>query len=129
MQPAKDFIPSNSPEQEAVFAVLSATSPNDRYKLVFDWYQAIEESPGSIDIGGEPDSAPLLIDLRLGISNRFEFCGTPCGYDWGCWIDSTRFALAGWSDEEIAGLASQLERLREDFAAVASTPMGQEHAA
>lgn len=29
-------------------------------------------------------------------------------------------ALAGWSDAEIAGLAEQLERLREDFAAVAT---------
>jgi DNA-binding MarR family transcriptional regulator len=29
-------------------------------------------------------------------------------------------ALAGWSDGEIAGLAAQLERLREDFAAVDS---------
>ena len=29
-------------------------------------------------------------------------------------------ALSGWSEEEIAGLAAQLERLREDFASVAS---------
>jgi hypothetical protein len=38
-------------------------------------------------------------------------------------------ALAGWSDAEIAALAAQLERLREDFAAVASPPTRQEHAA
>jgi DNA-binding MarR family transcriptional regulator len=35
-------------------------------------------------------------------------------------------ALAGWSDAEIAGLAARLERLREDFAAVAT---GQERTA
>src|SRR4051794_18414086 len=35
-------------------------------------------------------------------------------------------ALADWSDAEIAGLAAQLERLREDFAAVAA---GQERTA
>jgi hypothetical protein len=38
-------------------------------------------------------------------------------------------ALSGWTDTEIAGLASQLERLREDFASVASPPIRQEHAA
>jgi DNA-binding MarR family transcriptional regulator len=38
-------------------------------------------------------------------------------------------ALSGWSDAELASLASQLERLRADFAAVASIPTRQEHAA
>ena len=44
-------------------------------------------------------------------------------------VSTATSALCGWSDEEIAGLASQLERLREDFAAVASIPTRQEHAA
>jgi DNA-binding MarR family transcriptional regulator len=39
-------------------------------------------------------------------------------------------ALEGWSEEQLASLAAQLERLRDDFSAVASaTPLRQEHAA
>lgn len=103
VQAAKNVFPYASPEDEAAFDVLSAASPNGRYKLVFDWYQAIDEDEGSVNIGGEPDSAPLLIDLRLGLSNQFESCGTSCGYHWGCWIDSTRFALAGWAEVDVRG--------------------------
>jgi DNA-binding MarR family transcriptional regulator len=44
-------------------------------------------------------------------------------------VDMTAKALSGWSDTELAALAGQLERLREDFAAVASAPTRQEHAA
>ena len=35
-------------------------------------------------------------------------------------------ALDGWSEDEVAALAQQLERLREDFATVASAPTRQE---
>jgi DNA-binding MarR family transcriptional regulator len=38
-------------------------------------------------------------------------------------------ALDGWSQDEVAELARWLERLREDFAAVASAPTRQEPAA
>jgi DNA-binding MarR family transcriptional regulator len=38
-------------------------------------------------------------------------------------------ALAGWSEEELATLAAQLERLREDFAAVASIQTREDRAA
>jgi DNA-binding MarR family transcriptional regulator len=44
-------------------------------------------------------------------------------------VSTATSALSGWSDQEIADLASQLERLREDFAAVASIPTRQENAA
>jgi DNA-binding MarR family transcriptional regulator len=36
-------------------------------------------------------------------------------------VDSAAIALSGWSEAEVAALAEQLERLREDFAAVAET--------
>src|SRR5258705_8457127 len=91
-QPLSDF-ESLSQEEAAAFEALTARSPNGRYRLVFDRYQAISEEDGAVDISGEPDSAPLLIDERRRLAHTFEFCGTPCGYDWGCWIDSTRFAL------------------------------------
>jgi len=85
-------------------AVLGEQSPGDHYRLVFDGYQDVSESDGKIEIGGEPDSAPWLFDLRLGSANRFEFCGTSCVFDYGCWLDSLRFALAGWEfDEESRG--------------------------
>jgi DNA-binding MarR family transcriptional regulator len=35
-------------------------------------------------------------------------------------------ALSGWSEDDVASLATKLERLREDFAAVTSTPIRQE---
>ena len=38
-------------------------------------------------------------------------------------------ALSHWTADELSALAAQLERLRDDFAAVASTPTRQEHAA
>jgi DNA-binding MarR family transcriptional regulator len=44
-------------------------------------------------------------------------------------VETATAALAGWSDAEIAALAAQLERLREDFAAVATASTRQEHAA
>jgi len=102
VQPAGNLNPQ-APEESATFEVLSAVSPGGRYKLVFDWYQEIDEDAGGINIGGEPDSAPLLIDLRLERSNQFETSGTMGGYHWGCWIDSTRFALAGWAEEGASG--------------------------
>ena len=44
-------------------------------------------------------------------------------------VSTATSALSGWSDQEIADLASQLERLREDFAAVASIPTRQKNPA
>jgi hypothetical protein len=78
--------------------VISAESPGGRYTLVFDVYLELEKAGGRVLVGGEPESSPLLLDRRTGTSNTFEFCGTSCGYQWGCWIDSVRFVLAGWRD-------------------------------
>jgi DNA-binding MarR family transcriptional regulator len=41
-------------------------------------------------------------------------------------VDTASCALGDWSEEEVAALAKQLERLREDFATVASAPTRQE---
>ena len=41
-------------------------------------------------------------------------------------VNTTASALSGWSEDEVAALAKQLERLREDFAAVAAAPTRQE---
>jgi hypothetical protein len=91
------------PEDEVAMEVLSARSPGGRYELVFDQYQEVTEDESGVDVGGGPDSAPLLIDFKSKSVNRFEFCGTPCGFQWGGWVDSTRFALAGWEEVDAAG--------------------------
>lgn len=106
VQPLKNVYPPPA-EQESAFRVLSARSPDGRYNLIFDWYQNIEESGDELDISGEPDSAPLLLDQRLGISNQFETCGTGCSFDWGVWLSPSSFALAGWQDEEGMGRHNQ----------------------
>jgi hypothetical protein len=102
VQPLGNVYP-NKEEGDATFEILSANSPDGRYKLVFDWYQTVEEEEGEVGIGGEPDSAPLLLDLREGVSNQFTTCGTPCGFHWGAWISPTRFVLGGWQEIDAAG--------------------------
>lgn len=91
------------PGLDAARPVLEAESPDGHHRLVFDQYQSVTESESGIEIGGEPDSAPLLLDLRADASNRFEFCGTPCGFHWGLWLDNDRFALGGWQDADETG--------------------------
>ena len=98
LQPLKAFYPPDE-EHEPVFRVLSARSPDNRYNLIFDWYQAIEESNGEIDIGGDADSGPLLLDFRDGTARLFDICGTPCTSDWGAWLSPTKFVLAGADTE------------------------------
>ncbi|HWK29937.1 MAG TPA: MarR family winged helix-turn-helix transcriptional regulator [Solirubrobacter sp.] len=47
----------------------------------------------------------------------------------GHMVASATAALSGWDEGEIAALAASLERLRADFAAVASTPIRHKEAA
>jgi hypothetical protein len=100
-QPLSDF-DSLSQEEGAAFEALTARSPDGRYRLIFDRYQVISEDDGEVDISGEPDSAPLLIDERRRLTDTFEFCGTPCSFDWGCWINSVSFALGGSAEIDSA---------------------------
>jgi hypothetical protein len=95
VQPLKDVYPPPK-ESAAAFRILSARSADGRYDLIFDRYQCVEESGDEIDIGGDADSAPLLLDLKRGISNQFDFCGpSSCAFQWGVWVSPTRFVLAG----------------------------------
>lgn len=97
VQPLKNMYPPLA-GNDVVFEILSAESPDRRYWLVFDWYQGISEEEGKIEIGGDADSAPLLLDRRDGVSNQFASCGTPCGFHWGAWLSPTRFVLGGWTE-------------------------------
>jgi hypothetical protein len=104
-QPAQDFISERGLND--VIEVLGERSPYGRFHLVFDRYQAITEENGEIEIGGDPDSAPVLLDLRHGTASVFESCGTPCGFHYGVWISPTRFALGGWQEVDPAGTRKQ----------------------
>jgi len=112
-----DSLPAD--EQSITFDVLGAESPDRRYKLIFDWYQSITVEEDAIEIGGEPDSAPLLLDLHRRVSNQFRFCGTPCGYHWGSWLSPTEFVLAGWQELDAKG--SRLQGSLEFYSITDST--------
>ncbi len=77
-------------------------SPTGRYLLVADAYWALaDECDGENPGGGEPDEAAVLIDYQQRSCDTFLFCGTPCTYDWGGWIDSMHFVLAGTESDEM----------------------------
>jgi hypothetical protein len=92
VQSLRDFTAMGTRDSLRVFSI---DSPGERYTLVFDRYQGIIDAGGVIGIGGNVDSAPVLIDHRRGLANTFAFCGPACAFEWGAWIDSSRFAVAG----------------------------------
>jgi len=56
----------------------------------------------AVSSGVEPDSQVLLIDE----DNNFErllFCGTPCSWGTGGWIDNDRFYVAGSEERDPLG--------------------------
>jgi uncharacterized protein (DUF2249 family) len=98
-------------ESAAAFRILSARSPDGRYDLIFDRYQCVLEDGEEIEIGGDADSAPLLLDLKRGVANQFDFCGpSSCAFQWGVWVSPTRFALAGTLlDERTMGTRGRVQ--------------------
>ena len=103
-QPQPDATPWEFPKpaDEEGLTALVVPSPDGRYRLLIDRYQVITGG----EIGGEPDSAPVLLDTRTGRTYTFEFCGTTCGFHWAAWIDSTRFVLGGWGEADSHGQRS-----------------------
>ena len=81
--------------------VLGETSPTGRYGLVENAYRTTPDPGVPNSAGGEPDAAAILIDYGRRTCDMFLVLGTPYTFDWGAWVDSTHFALAGSeSDEE-----------------------------
>ena len=81
--------------------VLGEISPTGRYVLIADAYRALPDSEVENPAGGEADEAAVLIDYQRRTCDVFLVLGTPYTLDWGGWVDSTHFALAGSeSDEE-----------------------------
>ena len=84
--------------QDRTFDLLGVPSPDSFHTLHVDTYQYIAYMGNKLEVGGEPDSKPSLIDHRTGLEGVLRQCGTTCGFHWGTWISPTRFALGGWSD-------------------------------
>lgn len=77
-------------------ALIDVLSPDSAHSLDFDTYLDFErDESGKIVLGREPDSAPVLADLRSDSLWHVEFCGTPCFFDGAYWADNHRFALTG----------------------------------
>ena len=83
-------------ETELAFKLLSMRSPDGRYILDVDSYQVAFLTGDTLEMGGEPDSQPLLMDLSDSTEAVLQFCGPGCGYHWGAWLSPSRFALGGW---------------------------------
>jgi hypothetical protein len=97
-----ESLPPDQRDDEGLRA-LTVIAPGERYALLIDRYQSVGESENGIEIGGEPDSAPMLIERRTGRTDTFEFIGTMSGYHWGAWLDSSRFVIGGWGEASAAG--------------------------
>lgn len=87
-------------DSSVLAAVLGEPSPSGRYVFVADAYQALPDPGVDNPAGGEADEAAVLIDYQKRTCDVVQVCGTPCTYDWGGWVDSTHFALAGSESDE-----------------------------
>jgi hypothetical protein len=74
---------------------LDVWSPDSTRWLNHDFYIEAGEEGGSIEFGGDVDSAPVLGDVKRDSVGRLDFCGTPCAFDGAWWIDDSRFVLIG----------------------------------
>jgi len=63
----------------------------------------------AISSGAEPDSQVMLID-KYNNFERLLFCGTPCSWNTGDWIDNYRFYVLG-SEEYENGLRAPVIHL------------------
>ena len=81
---------------DLAYALLAFKSPDGRYVLDVDWYQIIAPAGDSLEVGGDADSQPVLVDRGARTESVLQFCGTACGFHWGRWLSPTRFAIGGW---------------------------------
>jgi hypothetical protein len=82
-------------EERAQLRVFGVTSPDSTRVVNPDAYLVVTRTDNGVDVAGEPDSKPVLIDLKTKSVATLEFCGTGCGYDGAFWLDPLRFALTG----------------------------------
>jgi hypothetical protein len=91
------------PADYLAFQLLGLRSPDRRYILDVDSYQAVQPDGDSLIVGGEPDSRCSLIDERSMTELVLHQCGTPAGYHWGRWLSGDSFAVGGWNDADDFG--------------------------
>ncbi len=85
-------------EKPASFGKFMVYSPNKEKALDFYSYQneLKEKKDGKLEIvGGSPDSQVLLFDEENGVAKRLLFCGTPCHFDDGYWINNNEVVISG----------------------------------
>jgi hypothetical protein len=90
-------------ETELAFRLMSARSPDGRFILDVDAYQVAFPMGDTLEMGGEPDSQPALIDLADTTESVLQFCGPGCGFHWGTWLSPSRFALGSWQQADDHG--------------------------
>ncbi len=94
-------------EDAATAAAFTVTSPNGRFDLEIDTYQAIVEYGDELEIGGEPDTRAAIFDRQTRTESVLS-----CGERWpaatGAAGSTTIFALGGW---ERFGLRAMEARL------------------
>lgn len=74
---------------------LDVWSPDSTRWLNHDFYIEASEEGGSVEFGGDVDSAPVFGDVKRDSVARLDFCGTPCAFDGAWWVDNSRFVLIG----------------------------------
>ena len=82
-------------EERARLRVFGVYSPDSTRVVNPDAYLVLTRTETSVSIAGEPDSKPVLIDLKTKSVATLAFCGTDCHYDGAFWLDPLRFALTG----------------------------------
>jgi hypothetical protein len=80
--------------------IMGELSPSGRQVLIPDIYRELPDSEVDNPAGGEADEAAILIDYERRTCDMFLVHGTPYTFDWGCWVDSTHFALAGSESDD-----------------------------
>jgi len=69
--------------------------------LIADAYRALPDPEVQNAAGGEVDEAAVLIDYQKRTCDVFLVFGTGFTFDWGAWVDSTHFALAGSESDDL----------------------------
>lgn len=82
-------------EERARLRMFGVYAPDSTRVVDPDSYLEVSREATRISVGGEPDSKPVLIDLKTRSVTVLEFCGTDCSFDGAFWLDALRFALTG----------------------------------
>lgn len=98
-QPLDSSLVSDT-DSSVIRGVMGEPSPNGRYVLVPDAYRALPDPAVQNAAGGEADEAAALLDYSRRTCDLFLVLGPSFTFDWGCWVDSTRFVLAGSGSDD-----------------------------